>query len=116
MDLDNQEWLFTLLLHKKLKKDSLLKLREHYTKQVTELLANINRIDKELGDIEKMDEMDLIGKIDKLSNGDLNKRRLMINTLNYVLDNFNTVGMQIHNKHYANEIKKFNRGQDERDR
>lgn len=60
MDLDNQEWLYTLLMHKKLSQKEMTKLREYYAKQVQqkrkeiqELLTNINKLDKELGDLER---------------------------------------------------------------
>lgn len=60
MDLDNQEWLYTLLMHKKLSQKEMTKLREYYVKQVQqkrkeiqELLTNINKLDKELGDLER---------------------------------------------------------------
>lgn len=60
MDLDNQEWLYTLLMHKKLSVKEMEQLKEHYQKQVKqkqaeikELLTSINKLDKEIGDVER---------------------------------------------------------------
>ena len=60
-----------------------------------------------------MDEQELIEKIDKISNGDLNTRRLIVNTLNHVLDNWQTIGLKIQRQHYGKMIKDFNKGRDE---
>lgn len=62
MDLDDQELLYTLLLHKKLTQKDMIKLKKYYTDKLKQtenkeekriLLTNINRLDKELGDIER---------------------------------------------------------------
>lgn len=60
MDLDDQELLYTLILHKKLTQKDMIKLKDYYNKQVIKkrkeievLLTNINKLDKELGDIER---------------------------------------------------------------
>lgn len=62
MDLDDQELLYTLLLHKKLTQKDMIKLKKYYTDKLKQtqdkeerktLLTNINRIERELGDIER---------------------------------------------------------------
>lgn len=60
MDLDDQELFYTLILNKKLKQKDLERLRKEYVKKVQQdrveiqdLLGRINKIDKELGDIER---------------------------------------------------------------
>ena len=60
MDLDDQELFYTLLLNKKLKEKDLKRLREEYAKiiqkdreEIRDMLGRINKIDKELGDIER---------------------------------------------------------------
>ena len=60
MDLDDQELLYTLILHKKLTQKDMIKLKDYYVKQVVKkrkeiqvLLTNINKLDKELGDVER---------------------------------------------------------------
>lgn len=60
MDLDDQELFYTLILNKKLKEKDLKRLRQEYTKiiqkdreEIRDMLGRINKIDKELGDIER---------------------------------------------------------------
>lgn len=60
MDLDDQELFYTLILNKKLKEKDLKRYREEYAKiiekdraEIKDLLGRINKIDKELGDIER---------------------------------------------------------------
>lgn len=60
MDLDDQELFYTLILNKKLKERDLKRLREEYAKiiqkdreEIKDMLGRINKIDKELGDIER---------------------------------------------------------------
>ena len=60
MDLDDQELFYTLILNKKLKEKDLKRLREEYAKiiqkdreEIRDMLGRINKIDKELGDIER---------------------------------------------------------------
>ena len=60
MDLDDQELFYTLILNKKLKEKDLKRLREEYAKiiqkdreEIKDMLGRINKIDKELGDIER---------------------------------------------------------------
>ena len=60
MDLDDQELFYTLILNKKLKERDLKRLREEYAKiiqkdraEISDMLGRINKIDKELGDIER---------------------------------------------------------------
>lgn len=60
MDLDDQELFYTLILNKKLKERDLKRLRQEYAKiiqkdreEIRDMLGRINKIDKELGDIER---------------------------------------------------------------
>ena len=60
MDLDDQELFYTLILNKKLKEKDLKRLRQEYAKivekdraEIRDMLGRINKIDKELGDIER---------------------------------------------------------------
>lgn len=60
MDLDDQELFYTLILNKKLKEKDLKRLRQEYAKiiqkdreEIKDMLGRINKIDKELGDIER---------------------------------------------------------------
>lgn len=60
MDLDDQELFYTLILNNKLKEKDLKRLREEYAKiiqkdreEIRDMLGRINKIDKELGDIER---------------------------------------------------------------
>lgn len=60
MDLDDQELFYTQLLNKNLKQRDLKAKRKQYAKtiekdkvEIKDLLGRINRIDKELGDIER---------------------------------------------------------------
>ena len=60
MDLDDQELFYTLILNKKLKEKDLKRYREEYAKiiqkdreEIRDMLGRINKIDKELGDIER---------------------------------------------------------------
>ena len=60
MDLDDQELFYTLILNKKLKEKDLKRLREEYAKiiqkdreEIRDMLGRVNKIDKELGDIER---------------------------------------------------------------
>ena len=60
MDLDDQELFYTLILNKKLKERDLKRLRQEYAKiiqkdreEIRDMLGRINKIYKELGDIER---------------------------------------------------------------
>lgn len=60
MDLDDQELFYTLILNKKLKEKDLKILREEYAKiiqkdraEIRDMLGRINKIDKELGELER---------------------------------------------------------------
>ena len=60
MDLDDQELFYTLILNKKLKERDLKRLREEYAKiiqkdreEIRDMLGRINKIDKELGELER---------------------------------------------------------------
>jgi hypothetical protein len=60
MDLDDQELFYTLILNKKLKEKDLKRLREEYAKiiqkdreEIRDMLGRINKIDKELGELER---------------------------------------------------------------
>lgn len=60
MDLDDQELFYTLILNKKLKEKDLKRLRQEYAKivekdraEIRDMLGRINKIDKELGELER---------------------------------------------------------------
>jgi len=70
MDLDDQELFYTLILNKKLKERDLKKLGQEYAKiiqkdreEIRDMLGRINKIDKELGDIERWPKKKLLKKL-----------------------------------------------------
>lgn len=54
-----------------------------------------------------MTEQELLEKIEKVSNGDWKRKAYIINTLNCVLDNFNTLAPRITTYHYQKQTKKL---------